>query len=106
LIPHNDCQESPSLWQILEQKGAICVSKTAKTLEDIEKLPKTMLLATDVSPYLETDPGLIRWQAQREPEKLGFPVIVIGSRVKIPKDGFVFYCKFGRPILEKAVGED
>ena len=80
--------------------------KGMKTLEDIERIPKTMLLATDVSPYLETDPGLIRWQAQREPEKLGFPVVVIGSRVKIPKEGFVFYCKFGRPVLEKVAGNE
>jgi len=68
------------------------------SLEEIEKLDKTMLLATDVAPYLECDDGLIRLQAQQEPEKLGFPVIVMGTRVKIPKEGFIHYCRYGRMI--------
>lgn len=68
------------------------------TLEDIEKIDKSMLLATDVAPYLECDPGLIRDQAQINPASLGFPVIVMESRVKIPKDGFVNYCRHGRPV--------
>ncbi len=67
-----------------------------ETLAEIESCSKNILLAADVAPYLETDPNLIRWQAQNEPEKLGFPVIVLGSRVKIPKDGFVNYCKYGK----------
>jgi hypothetical protein len=66
------------------------------TLEDIEKLNKNMLVAADVAPYLECNPNLIRWQAQEEPEKLGFPVIVAHSRVKIPKEGFVNFCRYGR----------
>ena len=69
------------------------------TLLDIEKNPKTFLLAADISDYLGADPSTIRWQAQNEPEKLGFPVIVAGSRVKIPKDAFVFFCKYGRPVM-------
>jgi hypothetical protein len=71
------------------------------TLDDIERIPKPMLLATDVAPYLGCDDGLIRLQAQREPEKLGFPVIVMGSRVKIPKEGFVHYCRYGRMVYDK-----
>lgn len=70
-----------------------------KTLEEIEALDKTMLVASDIARYLECDEALIRWQAQQEPEKLGFPVIVMGTRVKIPKEGFVRYCKFGRPVI-------
>jgi hypothetical protein len=70
------------------------------TLEEIEAIDKTMLLATDVAPFLECDDGVIRWQAQNEPEKLGFPVIVMGSRVKIPKEGFLFYCRYGRPVIQ------
>lgn len=67
-----------------------------KTLEDIEKLDKTMLVATDVAPYLGCDDGLIRLQAQDKPEKLGFPVVVMGTRVKIPKEGFIYYCRYGQ----------
>lgn len=69
-----------------------------KTLEEIALLPKQMLLATDISSYLEIDPGIIRWQAQHDPDKLGFPVIVVKSRVKIPKAGFLEYCQHGRPV--------
>lgn len=69
------------------------------TLAEIEKLPKTMLVAEDVCSYLEADPNTLRWQAQNEPEKLGFPVIVSKSRVKIPKDAFVFFCRYGRPVI-------
>jgi len=71
------------------------------TLEEIERIPKNMLLATDVASYLECDDGLIRLQAQREPEKLGFPVIVMGSRVKIPKQGFLHYCRYGQMIYNE-----
>ena len=78
---------------------------TKKTLEDIAALDKSMLLATDVASYLECDDGLIRWQAQNEPDKLGFPVIVMGSRVKIPKDSFIFFCKYGRPVIVEAEKE-
>ena len=69
------------------------------TLDQIEKLDKDMLVPADIYEYLDTDPNTLRWQAQNEPEKLGFPGIVTKSRVKIPKEGFVFYCRFGRPII-------
>jgi len=69
------------------------------TLDDLEKLDKRMLLATDIAPYLECDDGIIRLQAQTDPDKLGFPVIVMGSRVKIPKEGFISYCRYGRMVL-------
>lgn len=69
------------------------------TLSDVEEIPKEILTAADVAPYLGVDPSVIRWQAQNEPEKLGFPVIVSKSRVKIPRDGFVFFCRYGRPVL-------
>ena len=69
-----------------------------RTLEEIEALPTQMLKATDISSYLEIDPGVIRWQAQHDPEKLGFPVIVAKSRVKIPKEGFLDFCRRGRQV--------
>ncbi|MEG0778796.1 MAG: hypothetical protein RSG55_08115 [Oscillospiraceae bacterium] len=70
------------------------------TIADIEKIDKNMLVATDIAPYLECNDGLIRLQAQNEPEKLGFPVIVMGTRVKIPKDGFIHYCRYGRMVYK------
>ena len=43
-------------------------------------------------------PNYIRHQAQNDPDKLGFPVVVAGTRVRIPKEGFLYFCRFGRPV--------
>lgn len=69
------------------------------TLNEIEELDKEMLTPQDVSAYLQVDPMTIRIQARESPDMLGFPVIVCKSRVKIPKAGFVHYCKYGRSVL-------
>jgi len=65
------------------------------TLQEIEKTNKDILLASDVADLLEADPQDIRDQAHRDPSKLGFPVIVTGSRVKIPREGFLHFMKYG-----------
>lgn len=67
-------------------------------LSDIEKLDKEFLLAADVAPVLDMNPQDLREQARTNPSMLGFPVIVTGTRVRIPKDGFLFYCRYGRPL--------
>ena len=43
----------------------------------------------DVSFVLKTDPQTIRICARQRPELLGFPVILIGNRVKIPRIPFL-----------------
>lgn len=63
------------------------------TLADIEALDKAFLVPTDVAPYLGVDPYNINVQAQKDPLKLGFPVVVIGSRVKIPKQAFINFMR-------------
>jgi hypothetical protein len=63
------------------------------TLDDIEKINKQFLVPTDVAPYLGVHPYSINVQAQKDPSKLGFPVIVMGSRVKIPKLAFIKFMK-------------
>ncbi|PKM72826.1 MAG: hypothetical protein CVU91_07305 [Firmicutes bacterium HGW-Firmicutes-16] len=65
------------------------------SLTEIEALPKDVLLPTDVAEYLACDPHYIRMQARAKPELLGFPVIVIGNRTKIPKEAFVNWCRKG-----------
>jgi len=71
----------------------------AMTLEDIEKIPKEILLAEDIAPFLGAHPDTLRWQAQHEPDKLGFPVIVYKNRPRFPKAGFLFFFRYGRPII-------
>ena len=62
-------------------------------LSDIEKIQSDWLTPAQIAPYLNSDPQTIRMAARKRPELLGFPVTVIGSRVKIPKAPFVKYCK-------------
>ena len=63
------------------------------TLADIEKLDKPMLTAKDIAPFLGANPYSIHCQAQSDPQKLGFPVIVLGRRVRIPKERFIKFIK-------------
>jgi hypothetical protein len=62
-------------------------------ISDLENLDRDFLTAAQIAPILGTDPNLIRYQAHNAPQKLGFPVIVIGTRVKIPREGFINFCK-------------
>lgn len=64
-----------------------------KTLEEIEALDKEMLIPTDVAGVLGCDAHNISLAARDAPQLLGFPVIRIGTRTKIPKEGFLRYCR-------------
>lgn len=61
------------------------------SIEDIKSSVKPYLTAADVAPVLGCDPHSIRVAAHQRPELLGFPVIVIGSRVKIPRIPFLIF---------------
>lgn len=63
------------------------------TLEDIEKIDSPILLPRQIAGYLKCGQYSINCQAMQDPSKLGFPVIMAGSRVKIPKEGFVNFCR-------------
>ena len=63
------------------------------TLQEIEALDKEMLIPADVAGYLGCDPYSINVAAKQTPGLLGFPTIVMGSRVRIPKEGFVRFCR-------------
>jgi len=69
---------------------------THMTLEDIKRIPKEFLTAADVAAYLQTDPSVVRYQAHEDHAALGFPVVVLKSRVKIPKDRFIEWFEIGR----------
>lgn len=58
-------------------------------LIDLKKSPETFVSADDIAPILGCDGQSIRSQAQANPTKLGFPVIVIGRRVRIPRVPFL-----------------
>lgn len=53
------------------------------------------LSAAEVSKVIGCDPNSLREQARVDPSRLGFPVCVMGSVVRVPKDGFVHWYKYG-----------
>lgn len=59
------------------------------TLEQIKESNKDILTCADVSEVLQCNPYTLHIQAQQRPEMLGFPVICMGSRVKIPRVPFL-----------------
>ena len=59
------------------------------TIEDIKRMDKQVLTPADVAPLLGCHPNTISRQAERDVKQLGFPCARIGTRTKIPKDGFV-----------------
>lgn len=61
------------------------------TLDEIRQSRSLCLTAADIAPVLEVDAAAIRLQAQKDPSKLGFPVTVIGNRVKIPRRPFLSF---------------
>lgn len=60
-----------------------------KTLEELAKSEKAILSAADVCGVLGCDPHHIRCMAHQRPELLGFPVVIIKNRVKIPRLPFL-----------------
>lgn len=62
-----------------------------KTLNDLIAEEKSFLTAADVCGVLGCDPNHIRCTAHQRPELLGFSVVIIGRRVKIPRIPFLRY---------------
>lgn len=63
------------------------------SLRDLEQLPGEMLTPEQVAPVLEMTAHTIRVQAGQNPDVFGFPVMVVGTRVKIPKRPFLLYMR-------------
>lgn len=63
------------------------------TIDEIKNSKKDMLTAADVAGVVGCDPYNIVLQARQDVSthcnSLGFPVIVIGNRVKIPRRAFL-----------------
>ena len=66
-----------------------------RTLDEIEALPVEVLTCQQVAPVLGANPATIHAQAMDAPYMLGFPVICMGSRVKIPKRPFLKFMREG-----------
>lgn len=65
---------------------------TRYTLKDIEEMDRETLTPAIVAGCMHWDPYTINIQAHQDPSVLGFPVIIKGRRVVIPKQGFLNFC--------------
>ncbi len=61
------------------------------SLDDIRKIDRPWLLAREVAPVLQMEAHSIRLQAHHDASRLGFPVIITGRRVRIPKAPFLAF---------------
>lgn len=66
---------------------------TRLTLADIEALDTEMLTCAQVGPVVGINPYNLHGQALEMPERLGFPVMVVGRQVRIPRRAFVRWMK-------------
>lgn len=66
-------------------------------LSDIMAVPAAWLTAEEAAQVIGCSAQSLRTQARQDPSKLGFPVNVIGTVVRIPRDGFLFWMSYGHP---------
>lgn len=59
------------------------------TLEELKEKMPLFVTAEDIAEIVGCNAANLRSQAQSEPEKIGFPVSVIGTRVRIPVKPFL-----------------
>ena len=69
-------------------------------IKKLEESKKAFLYAEDVGRFLGVTPHYIRIQARHDPAKLGFPVIVVGSSVRIPRIPFLNFVKGTHEVFE------
>lgn len=64
-------------------------------INDLANIDRDYLTPTEAAKILECNPQHLRIQAHLYPERLGFPVSIIGRRVKIPKKPFIAFMTGG-----------
>ena len=61
------------------------------TLQQMLESDQVFVSPGDVAEILRCDPQCIRTQAHKDPSKLGYPLIVIGTKIRIPRIPFLRY---------------
>lgn len=67
------------------------MERHAGALDDIKRMETPTITPAQAATVLGCNPHWIRLMARQQPEKLGFPVTVLGSRTKIPRVPFIRY---------------
>ncbi len=75
------------------------------TLREIEQLDTEVLLPAQVAEVLGCFQYSITTQARENAAALGFPVIITGTRVRIPKEAFVRFMKGELPVTSSGCAE-
>lgn len=71
------------------------------TYADLINTEKIMLTPDDVAGVIGCKPESIRCQAREDPQMLGFPVCVLGTRTLIPRAGFIAWLNGTRIVVRK-----
>ena len=70
------------------------------TYEQILESKKDFLTPEEVAPVVGCKPHAINVQVKTDASALGFPVCLMGTRVRIPRLGFIHWMKYGNaPIV-------
>lgn len=64
-------------------------------LEQIKALERAIITPDEAARVLQCNAQYIRMQARADASKLGFPVICLGRRVKIPRLPFIAFVEGG-----------
>lgn len=75
------------------------------TLTELKQTDALLVNVGDIADILGCDPQSIRCQVKANPSVLGFPVTVIGSRVKIPRIPFINFIEGYEPMLNQIAYE-
>lgn len=65
------------------------------TLDDLKAMEREVITPAIAARVLGCDPHWIRVAAHQDRKLLGFPVVILGSRVKIPRQAFIRYMEGG-----------
>jgi hypothetical protein len=68
-------------------------SDAPKTLAELEQIQSDVLTCAQISKVLRLNPATIHAQAITQRSALGFPVVVAGNRVIIPKEPFLKFMR-------------
>jgi hypothetical protein len=59
------------------------------TYDELKTMERETITPAVAAQFLSCDPHAIRLIARQHPERLGFPVVCYGNRVKIPRRAFI-----------------
>lgn len=65
------------------------------TLQEMQASEKDCLIARDIAEVIGISAEKIRDQAMKNPAMLGFPIIVVGSGIRIPRKAFLYWMEYG-----------